>query len=321
MALGWWVGLTVLAVGASTWSSPTPKNPIVGGEPTADGEFDFVVAIEAGNGLCTGTLITPRLVLTAGHCLASIRNASQIDVLFGPTLLHSPHIKANVVDFGVHPELCTQCKTDIHDYGYLVIEETYSDPEGLFPPIVSQSEWDATMHAGEHVTVVGYGEDPDAEGPTHRIGVKRKVTTTISQLTPEGLEFFAGGGLRDSCEGDSGGPAFVQLPSGEWRLAGITSRGSLPCGDGGFYGVPYPALTWLAETTEHRLCGDECSDCTCLDLSPPGDEGCQCDASRVGGPPVWSWVLLGVGALARRRRRARLALDGLRGPSTHRASR
>src|SRR5690606_32806846 len=102
----------------------------------------------------------------------------------------------------------------------------YSDPEGLIPPITSQDEWDETMRTGESVTLVGYGEDPDAESQRGSIGIKRKVTTTITQLSPEGLEFFAGGGLRDSCEGDSGGPAFVQLSSGKWRLAGITSRGS-----------------------------------------------------------------------------------------------
>ena len=34
---------------------------------------------------------------------------------------------------------------------------------------------------------------------------------------------------------------FVRVASGAIRLAGITSRGSNTCGDGGYYGAPYPA--------------------------------------------------------------------------------
>lgn len=304
MIAGWMVGWAVVLLGTpSQWAAPVSPSSIIGGEPTAEGEFDPVVAIEAGNGLCTGTLIAPDLVLTAGHCLTAIRDPGQIKVLFGPTLLHGPQVSVGAVEFGVHPELCTQCKTDIHDYGYVTIDGRYADPEGLMLPITEQSEWDAAMDIGGSVTLVGYGEDPDATKSQPRIGIKRKVTTTISQLSPEGFEFFAGGGLRDSCEGDSGGPAFVQVPSGQWRLAGITSRGSSPCGDGGFYGVPYPALAWVSEMTEHSLCGADCPDCSCLDLTPREDEGCQCSASSGAGPSALSWCLLGLGLVVRRRRR------------------
>jgi secreted trypsin-like serine protease len=53
-------------------------------------------------------------------------------------------------------------------------------------------------------------------------------------------EFAAGAPFldRDSCNGDSGGPAYVQV-DGEWHLAGATSRATAsslrPCGDGGIY--------------------------------------------------------------------------------------
>lgn len=303
MLVGWMVGVGLMAVpGPTQWTTPTPRPSIIGGEPTAIGEFDPVVAIEAAGGLCTGTLVAPDLVLTAGHCLTAIRDPAHITVRFGPNLRRDPDVSIGATDFGVHPDLCTQCKTDIHDYGYVVIDGRYSDPEGLIPPITAQEEWDERMQIGESVTLVGYGEDPDAESKRASIGVKRKVTTSITQLSPEGLEFFAGGGLRDSCEGDSGGPAFVQLTSGAWRLAGITSRGSSPCGDGGFYGVPYPALAWLSDATSYNLCGEDCPDCSCLDLTPEEDEGCQCQATPSTRPGALPCIVLAAGWMLRRRR-------------------
>jgi secreted trypsin-like serine protease len=40
-----------------------------------------------------------------------------------------------------------------------------------------------------------------------------------------GKEINIGGGGKDSCNGDSGGPVYVELPGGGWRVFGITSYG------------------------------------------------------------------------------------------------
>jgi len=281
------------------------RDKIVGGDETKPGEFDPVVGVEAGHDLCTGTLVTPEVVLTAGHCLADIEDEDEIRVLFGQDLSELPQTAIHATDFGVHPDFCADCGLDIHDYGYIVIGAEYTDPDGVIPPIVDQSEWDDMMRIGEEVTLVGYGVNPDAESITMGIGQKRKVETQISKWSPAGLEFFAGGDNRDSCQGDSGGPAFVTNEDGELRLAGITSRGSDPCGNGGLYGVPYPALAWLADEADVNLCGEDCPDCSCLDVSPP-DEGCNVAPApaRPSRGALWLGVLLLAGAHVRRARRA-----------------
>src|SRR3954454_16474481 len=47
----------------------TPASAIVGGHATANGAYPSVARITFGNAfLCTGTLIAPNYVLTAGHC-------------------------------------------------------------------------------------------------------------------------------------------------------------------------------------------------------------------------------------------------------------
>lgn len=285
---------------ADLTAPPNAPTPIVGGEPTEPGGFGSVVAVVVGTGLCTGSVVAPRLILTAGHCLQAVEHPSEVQVFYGDEIGMNPALA--VETFGVHPNFCAGCEEDIHDYGYLVLREEFPVLDQILPPIVDQAEWDQTMAEGVAVTVVGYGEDP-AE-PDRGIGRKRRVVTFINRFSDEGLEFFAGGDLRDSCEGDSGGPAFVQLASGQWRLAGIVSRGSNPCGDGGFYGVPYGALPWVRLETEMDLCGS-CSTCDCLQTAPHSEE--RCSVGTAPSTPSSILGLLGLGLLgvSRLRRRQR----------------
>ena len=275
-----------------------PPSEIVGGEPTASGEFDGVVAILTGGGLCTGTVVDTNLVLTAAHCLQGISNPSQISVSYGLDI--DDGMSVGVTDFGAHPDFDPIGTDDIFDYGFVVISGDFTLPGGFLLPITDQAEWDATIGVGAAVTIVGYGEDPNAGGPDNGIGRKRKVLTSISKLSPIGFEFNAGGMSKDSCQGDSGGPAFVRLVSGKYRLAGITSRGSSPCGQGGFYGTPYPALDWVRDETGIDLCGADCPSCDCLDMTPPAEKE-KCSVDPQGSRPS-PWLLLLLIALPRRRR-------------------
>lgn len=288
---------------ASTPGLATPPQPqhIIGGERSVRGDFDGVVAIVAGQGLCTGTVVSDSLVLTAGHCLTEVSSPDSIQVFYGEEIDGGNAVA--VSDFGVHPEFCRDCENDIFDYGYVVISGTFTVPGGFLLPITDQEEWDATVAAGSDVTLVGFGEDPDAANASASLGVKRQVETRIRKYSPEGLEFFAGGEGRDSCQGDSGGPAFVRLEDGSWRLAGITSRGSDPCGEGGFYGTPYPALAWVRAQTEVDLCGEGCGECDCLDTTPkPADEGCAVDVRASAGAQLGLLFVLALGVRLRSRR-------------------
>jgi hypothetical protein len=272
------LGLLLAAVNPDLRVPDPEPTEIVGGDSTSPGEFDNVAAIYDGNSLCTGTLVADGLILTAAHCLANVGNPAQIQVLHGDDIEMLPGTTATA--FGMHPDFDPEGKYDIFDYGYVVFGG-YEPRDGYMLPITDQDEWDEAIGKGGGVTLVGYGEDPNAPGLAHGIGEKRLVSTAIQRQTPKGFEFYAGGSNKDSCQGDSGGPAFVKLTSGTWRLAGVTSRGSSPCGQGGYYGAPYPALGWLRDETNVDLCGDDCPDCDCLDMAPPpADEGC-----RVGNDP------------------------------------
>src|SRR5688572_3352858 len=56
-------------------ATASPSMAIVGGNDASPGEYPAVAQISYGVFLCTGTLITPDTVLTAGHC-SSITGAA-----------------------------------------------------------------------------------------------------------------------------------------------------------------------------------------------------------------------------------------------------
>lgn len=280
-----------------------PPTPIMGGEPTGTGEFDEVVAITIGDELCTGTVVAPRLVLTAAHCLVGTTDDTRVFVHYGKDVFGG-HIEAT--SWGTHPDYCHECRSDIFDYGYVLLPANFSVPGGFPAPITHQDEWDAYMTAGTPLTLVGYGGDHETEDMVYNAGRKRAVDTTLGGLTPKGTEFKAGGSGEDTCPGDSGGPAFVVLPDGTRRLAGITSRGGRPCGKGGYYGTPYPALCWVRDATGVDLIGAECSACDCLDIAPPAEHD-RCAVAPIDEGPSWlGWLAIAVivtrsgGAMRRR---------------------
>ncbi|MBL4683449.1 MAG: trypsin-like serine protease [Nannocystaceae bacterium] len=307
-----------MVLGAMTTSLPTAHaggpsslspdigngTAIIGGEKTEPGEFVNVVAVVAGTGLCTGTLVAENLVITAAHCLANLPADTPIAVYFGGEI--DPDQVVGATSFGAHPQFCATCDEDIYDYGYVVTSVSFNPPYAQL--IGTQRAWDETMAVGAEVTLVGFGSDPNAEDD-ESIGVKRKVTTTITRFSKDGLEFFAGGDERDSCEGDSGGPAFVTLADGSVLLAGITSRGSSPCGKGGFYGAPYPSLCWIREETGIDLLNGDCSACDCIDTAPPDDgDDSGCSIAAVAAPHErggagWALTLIVLGIAGQRRRR------------------
>lgn len=275
------LGLVALLASPLPWAVPAPgePTPIYGGETVEPGTWPSTVGIVLPGTLCTGTLVSDKVVLTAAHCLEHDPSPSQMHVALGDDV-YSPKRTIGVVGYGIHPDYCgsdtTKCKVDVWDYGYLLLEE----PAGVTPtrPLTRQDEWDEAMRVGSPVTLVGYGENEKMLA-----GIKRQVEAEIVRFSGSGLEFQAGGMGVDTCQGDSGGPAFVTLGSGEVVLAGVTSRG-YSCGNGGFYAIPYASLCWLNEETGVDLRTDACDACDCLAIAPGEEEQCGCAADDPAGP-------------------------------------
>lgn len=302
------LGLVALLASPLPLVAPDASEPsaIVGGETVAPGAWPSVVAIHIAGYICTGTLVTDRLVMTAAHCLEDGPSLAQLSVVVGDDVYSKIQQTIDVVAYGLHPEYCGSdpevCKADVWDYAYVELAEPVVGVEPT-RPLTRQEEWDEAMYRGSRVTLVGFGRSEK-----DLTGIKREVEADIVGFTPLTLEFMAGGGGADTCLGDSGGPAFFTLASGEVVLAGVTSRGHTECGKGGYYGIPYAALCWLNEETGVDLRTDACGTCDCLDLDTSDDDGCGCAASDPVGP-LGLAVLVLLGGLrrpgARRSRRSR----------------
>jgi V8-like Glu-specific endopeptidase len=280
---------------------PDPPSPIYGGRETVGRERDAIVAILYGQAICTGTVVAPRLVLTAAHCLVDLPEGALPAVYEGPIVTVGRTIP--VVGFGVDPRFCRACDEGVHDFGYVELGEDFAPEGGYIRPVADPALWDRAVRVGAKVTLVGYGKSDDAIDPYEGAGQKREVESEILAFAREGLEYYAGGNGRSTCEGDSGGPALVVDETGAPRLAGILSRGSSPCGHGSFYGAAIDSLCWVRDATGTDLVPASCGGCDCIERAT--DEGCALGGpARASLPAVTASLLLALSAAARRRARS-----------------
>ena len=212
--------------------------------PTASGRFSSItnnypgvvmVILPAGQGLCSGAIVSAHAVLTATHCLLSAGTYT---------------VRSNNGDFMTSHVVHTGngSVNDVSDIGLLIFDdvtltnfndEIYSIADGA--------------NVGEAVTVVGFG----CTSVETRVGagVKREGTNTISSkgdylvlLTPmanTARAIIGDANQAGTCFGDSGGPLFVNN-NGRLEIAGVTHAG-------GTYGKYYVSeFTDVADNSNNR---------------------------------------------------------------------
>jgi endonuclease G len=296
----------VPALASVAVAAPARPVSVIGGKNASLGEWPDVAAILYPDDpsdptldvtLCTGTLIAPTVVLTAGHCYDPNNPPLPDNVLIGAATLARPE-QGEVIAIKqgfVYPDAETS-----FDLAVLVLAR----PSTRRPRAVVDGWAIPEVTNGAKVSIVGYGAT-DAEAMI-LIDELQEATTTITDADcsmssgcnaaaqPAG-ELGAGGMGIDTCPGDSGGPLYLMTSRGP-VLAGVTSRGyddsPLPCSAGGIYVRPDKVLDWIETTAGVPVSR----------ASELSEGGC-CDAGGSSGGAIP--LAIGVVALARRRRRAR----------------
>jgi secreted trypsin-like serine protease len=254
------VAVVPIAVAAPA-ASPLPPWPsgVIGGTNAAQGAWPDVAAVlypdpVAGtdDAQCSGTLVAPTVVITAGHCYTD--NFMPDNVLIGASSLARPEQGETIpVRVGMpYPSAETS-----EDVTALIL----SRPSTLAPRALATGWAAVDIQNDAKVELVGFGSI-DKDGMTFVFELQQAETTITdfncskspgcrSADLPNG-ELGAGGNGIDTCPGDSGGPLYLKTSYGTF-LAGVTSRAysnaTVDCSGGGIYERPDKFVAWLEQAT------------------------------------------------------------------------
>jgi secreted trypsin-like serine protease len=243
-ALACGCALTAVAAPPGAAAAPRARSSIVGGGPADPAQWPYAVAIfRKGHMHCSGSVIGPTKVLTAGHCVAGF-NLANFEVIVGRPNLRDPSVGQIIgVSSGrVHPDFE---QTGLHDVAVLnLAQATSAAPIALATPEQSGA---ATL-PGLPLRVAGYGAinpfgvrlSPFLKATIEIVRTDRRCLKAYTRdlYAPESMICALGAKRKkpgrfkihtSACSGDSGGPLVADTPTGAVEVGTVSFGGAL-CG-------------------------------------------------------------------------------------------
>lgn len=214
---GFWDGRLIKPFTSNTRRS----GRIVGGEIANPHAHPYQVALlmtfATGTGLCGGSVLNNRNILTAAHCL---QGSSSTQVVMGAhqiTIVETTQQRQIVqaADYRIHAQYNPQ--TLHNDIAILHLPATATFNEFVAPTVLPTA-FETDLFVGEQATISGWGRTSDTiqgTSPHLRFVTQPVITNAVCAATYGGVIIpsticIATTGGRSACSGDSGGPLTIQ---------------------------------------------------------------------------------------------------------------
>ncbi len=246
-------------------AGPTASAAIIGGTAASQGQLGFMAFIvyqvsSTAFQLCSGTVVAPNVVLTAGHCAidestGTLLNPAQFAVVTGAvdwtnaSLRQVSDVSQIIVDPLYHPLTATS------DAALLVLSTPTTAPSIGLATAADQS----LEQPGTNAIIAGWGETYPGSAPTQTLEwastvVQNPAYCSIFNFAP----FTYNPALKlcsvnppntGTCNGDSGGPLLASNASNQPVEIGLTSYGPSDCNtvSADFFTTVAPLSSWVGK--------------------------------------------------------------------------
>lgn len=181
------------------------EETLIGGRAAKDGEYPEVVYISNGRSKCSATIVGPKVILTAAHCVADNGEIKPAEFVVSQTIYkakckQAPQYRDNTEDLDI-----AICKTDKKmNVAYASISKT-------------------GVSIGQEVVLMGYGCIREGGGGGND-GILRVGKAKVTRLPSGSNNWYYTKDTSALCFGDSGGPSMLK---DSHTVIGVNSRGNI----------------------------------------------------------------------------------------------